>query len=567
VFSVFDIESRNWKDFLIMGSYDGDNYYEHKSISEFMEYSFSPNHTNSTYYAHFGGIFDFLFVIDFLFSQNTDDYEIKNLILQGRKILKFDIKHNQRQISFIDSSGLFPFSLEKLTHSFDVEHKKLKEDVSNITKITKKLKKYLEHDCKGLHESLVKFSKTKYINEVGLKLTRSGTSFAVYKKFFNDKLPQIPEAVKKFGRSSYFGGRTEIFKPLYKGKTRPLNVYDINSLYPSTMHDFQYPAEFSHWSTEFNLNKFSIYHAVVHCPDNLRIPLLPTKQTGKLIFPRGYFEGHFTNVELKKALELGYKIIEIKRSAFFKNGGFMFKDFIKHFYDLRKKSNDPVEKIIYKDIMNHLYGRLAINEEREVITFDKGDKIHSIMDFKDYEIRLYSTNKRIFTYSNPILSSFVTSYARIRLYEYMEKVKFDVYYCDTDSIFTPKKLSESNNLGKMKLEYRLKEACFLLPKTYAGKMIDGDIIRKMKGFPQKNIGHIDYNDFVESISGDIRLGPVKTNSGLAGFKTAMKKGEVLHVLPESTKQLRHKYDKRHITFKNGNYDSIPIKLTYQGGFL
>jgi len=241
----------------------------------------------------------------------------------------------------------------------------------------------------------------------------------------------------------------------------------------------------------------------------------------------------------------------------------MFKEFIDHFYNERKNTNDPVKKIIYKDIMNHLYGRLAINEEREQVTFEmpkEGGKIHSIMDFGTYEIRLYTSTKKIFTYSNPALSSFVTSYARLNLYSFMESVDFDVYYCDTDSLFTPRKMKSSNELGAMKLEYELKEACFLLPKTYAGRLMDGSVIRKMKGFPQKKIGHINFDDFVESISGEIRLAPVDIQGGLAGFKTAMKKGEILYVLPDSTKQLRAKYDKREIIFKNGKYDSIPLTI-------
>jgi hypothetical protein len=121
-------------------------------------------------------------------------------------------------------------------------------------------------------------------------------------------------------------------------------------------------------------------------------------------------------------------------------------------------------------------------------------------------------------------------------------------------------MKSSNELGDMKLEYQLKEACFLLPKTYSGYTIDGNLISKMKGFPQKNIGHIQFEDFVESISGEIRLAPVNITGGLAGFKTAMKKGEILHVLPDSTKQLRSKYDKRIITYKNKKYDSTPINL-------
>lgn len=562
-FSVFDIESRDWKILLVMAFYDGENYAEFYNIKSFMEYLFSPRNITTTCYAHFGGIFDFLFIIDFLFSENSDaEYQIKNIIQTGRKILKFDIVYNKKKISFVDSSGLFPFGLEKLTHSFDVKHKKLKEDVGNLTKVTPKLLKYLMHDCKGLYECIEKFSQETYINQVGLKLTRSGTSYAIYKELFNSNLPEIPHQVKDFARKGYFGGRTEIFKPLYNKCNKTLKVYDVNSLYPSVMHDYEYPSEFSHWTTEIESDYFGVYQCIVECPKNIKIPLLGTKHNGKYVFPTGTFEGVFNSPELEKAISIGYIIHKVIKGAIFENGGFMFKKFVKHFYDLRKKTKDPVKKIIYKDVMNHLYGRLGINKTRESISFEPTDncKISSVIDFGEYEVRLYATEKEIYTYSNPVLSSFVTSYARIRLYEFMESVNFNIYYCDTDSLFTPRKMKSSNKLGAMKLEYELTQACFLLPKTYCGIKPNADIVKKMKGFPAKRLTHIDYKDFVESISGEMRIPPVNITGGLAGIKTAFRKGEILHVLPDSTKQLRAKYDKRIITFKNNVYDTIPIHL-------
>lgn len=570
-FSVFDIESRDWKDFLIGGYYNGVNYETYKDINGLMELMFSTNNYTPIMYAHFGGIFDFLFIIDFLFSQGSNaKYKIDGLVCQGRKILKFEITNPKGQcITFIDSSGLFPFGLEKLTHSFDVKHKKLKEDVGNLRKVTKKLLKYLEHDCKGLHECIDIFSKTEYIDEVGLRLTRSGISFAVYKKFLEKsgkKLPRPHKEASDFARKAYFGGRTEIFKPLYINKKKPLNVYDINSLYPSVMHDYKYPSEFKHWTLSFQPNDFSIYNAVVTAPKDIKIPILAVKHDGKLIFPVGTFEGYFTNIEMNLAIKHGYVINEIINGAVFGDGGYMFKDFVDHFYNLRKKTDDTVKKIIYKDILNHLYGRLAINPQTESITFDRpeGDsKVHSVMDYGDYEIRLYSQEKFMHTYSNPVLSCFVTSYARIRLYEFMEQVNFNIYYCDTDSIFTPNKMKDSLELGDMKLEYKLKEACFLLPKTYMGVKENGDLLRKMKGFPQKNLGHIDFKSFVESVSGEIRIPKVITNGGLAGLKTAMKKKEILHVLPDSTKQLRSKYDKRIIVKDKNDFITKPIILAHQ----
>jgi hypothetical protein len=568
-FGTFDIETKNWKDFLLLGYFDGTNYTEHESVEDFIKHCFSSNNTTTIIYAHFGGIFDFLFIIDFLFSQNSPNYKIVSFINQGRKILKFDLLEYKtgERITFIDSSGLFPFGLDTLTKSFDVVHKKLDVDVTLFKKVTKKLKKYLMYDCKGLHESLEKFANTKYIKDVGLQLTRSGTSFKVYKQLFAKKefLPELPNQVKDFGRESYYGGRTEIFKPLYINKKTPLKVYDINSLYPSSMEENKFPSDFYSWTTEYNNDFFGIYHCRIFCPKDLKIPLLPVKLDGKLIFPTGVFDGHFTSAELEKAFTLGYKIEKIYRGALFYDGGYIFKDFINHFYNERKSTDDPVQKIIYKDIMNHLYGRLGINQVRECVSFEKTENstIHSIMEFDDYEVRLYKEEKFLHTYSNPVLASFVTSYARIKLYEYMEKVNFDVYYCDTDSLFTPRKMESSKELGKMKLEYKLKEACFLLPKTYMGQKLDNHFIRKMKGFQNKNIGHITFDDFIESLSGEIRMPPVKTSGGLAGFKVAMKKGEILHVLPDGEKQLRHKYDKRIIKKVGKNYTTIPIHVEYE----
>uniref|UniRef100_A0A896YS35 DNA polymerase n=1 Tax=Coniophora puteana TaxID=80637 RepID=A0A896YS35_9AGAM len=68
--------------------------------------------------------------------------------------------------------------------------------------------------------------------------------------------------------------------------------------------------------------------------------------------------------------------------------------------------------------------------------------------------------------------------------------KYNLYYTDTDSIFIDKPLSDnlvSEELGKMKLEYVLKDAVFLAPKVYAGMTDDGKFISKIKGFTDKSL--------------------------------------------------------------------------------
>lgn len=565
-FLVFDIESQGFDKFLIGGVYDGEKFAhteQSRNFESFMELIFISDNNIRTAYAHFGGIFDFIHVLNFLFSKNSK-IQVENIIMQGSKILKMDVTFKNRTIEFIDSSGLFPFSLGKLSKSFGVAHEKIEFDVTNLSEITPDLIKYLKNDCIGLYECLKIYFNKEYIEDIPHQLTRSGVSYKVFTTFFyNQKqLPKFRDSVNDFCRRSYFGGRTEIFKPLYQNENKPLYHYDINSLYPAVMRENDFIGNVKTITNHFHENKLGIYKVDVIAPKNIEIPLLGIKYKNKYIFPKGNFTGYFCSPEINKALELGYKI-KVRTGYIFENKGKIFKPFVDHFYNLRKNTDDQVEKIIFKDILNHLYGRLGINQLREQVTFypDEGTKILSEIKIKDYYIRLYSKEKNIRCYSAPAISSFVTSYARLKLYSYFEKAGMDnIYYTDTDSLFTTTKLHSSNEIGDMKLENILHSACFLLPKTYS--TIDMNNIQsiKLKGIPQKSIGHIDFKTFTESIAGEMRLPEFKVNKGLSKIKTGFKKGNLLHVLNNETKTIRAIYDKRTVIKIGNEYTTKPISV-------
>ena len=51
------------------------------------------------------------------------------------------------------------------------------------------------------------------------------------------------------------------------------------------------------------------------------------------------------------------------------------------------------------------------------------------------------------------IAALITSYARVHLYELMEKAGLEhIYYCDTDSIFTDIAMQTNNELGGIKNE-------------------------------------------------------------------------------------------------------------------
>jgi len=236
----------------------------------------------------------------------------------------------------------------------------------------------------------------------------------------------------------------------------------------------------------------------LYCP-YMKYPLLPMRINGKLIFPTGYISGVYTNVELRKALSLGYEIREIGETLYYKKTFYPFKEFVYDMYKKRnelKALNDPNE-IIYKLIMNSLYGKFASKSLSETIFFNKEHlsnegidavRINPNVVMKDDNNGMI-INKRVCdeAYVLPILSSYTTAYARLVLYDYL--VKYEGLYCDTDSLVTEQTIPESTALGKMKLEYPIIEGVIVKPKMYYLKIRDKkgeekDII-KLKGVPKK----------------------------------------------------------------------------------
>jgi hypothetical protein len=135
----------------------------------------------------------------------------------------------------------------------------------------------------------------------------------------------------------------------------------------------------------------------------------------------------------------------------------------------------------------------------------------------------------------------------------------DLYYTDTDSVFTTRKLPETTELGGLKLEYTLTEAIFLLPKTYAGR---GPAIEKtvMKGFEKKKLGALEFSDFQHALEGDLKRMSIVRDERIAKFKTALRKGAILTRLPKENRQLRATYDKRVIYMEHGSYKTKPLHL-------
>ena len=479
---------------------------------------------------------------------------------------------------------------------------------------------YLHHDCKSLHQCIDAFFNAPLINQAVKKWTTASQAVEVFRLFLKIPLYSLPDDdnfyfegnVDAFVRQSYFGGRTEIFKPIFDsdlGHGDYLYYYDVNSLYPFVMSKNKYPNRFIGWlegEEDYKKYEMAIWHCKVRVPDTMYIPPLPIKKDERLIFPTGVFKGYWCKTELEYAKTLGCEIIEYYEGVAFTSAGYLFKEFIDTVYDMRlkaKEKKDNVTQMTMKLVMNSCYGRMGINKLRSKIVLDDGTKanirIISEIDSNKGLIRFAETEERSRNmFSNPAIASFVTAYARIYLHTQLTQAgeKF-VYYADTDSVFTKSEMKTGKELGAMKLEYKCKSACFVLPKTYVNEdIIEEDGTEKpikltMKGFDYKHIRNaFTFTDFVEYLTGDLGNISVTEKPKFCTFKSALKMGKFVtlkndpiikkevdqwredehlkrtgkrkkYVKEEykiSVKMLQGYYNKRKIA--KGGFDTYPIKM-------
>ena len=562
-FAVVDIESSRWVKFLCIGFFDGFDYKHFTRLRDFFDYIGKRDaKTVGTIYAHFGGGFDFLHILDYVFRSAKCDFV--DAIPRGSSILSMRIRIDRQVYTFLDSGASLPFSLASLAENFGVLHKKQSIDYTKITRVTPRLLEYLEHDVKGLYEILEKYFESALIRPVGRAQTVASQAVRIFRTYLKAPLKPLPDRYEEYCRKSYFGGRVEIFRPYFQasasGMAR-LHCYDVCSLFPFIMATHDMPGQVISALSEYKPGALAIYHAVLDVPDMYVPPLPWLSSERKLLFPIGRVEGTWTSLEIARAIEVGCKIVEIKSGLAFENKGKIFADYVGDLYSIRRSAKKgSVDDIAAKLLLNSLYGRMGIRKQREKIVVDEGQP-----DFKPIgeigKYRLGTIPNEVTMFSHVAMASFVTSGARVHMHRLItEKFADSIYYMDTDSIFSTKKIKSSQELGDLKHEFSVERACFLLPKGY---IVEGADFRKvvLKGFENKKIQHFHFKGFESALEGDFSHLTFTAPEKMAKMRRALHKNKVLRLLENETRGVKSKYNKRIIVKSGKNrYDSRPINL-------
>lgn len=293
----------------------------------------------------------------------------------------------------------------------------------------------------------------------------------------------------------YVGGRTEVFgRGSLRSLMRKYNVnrlyyVDINSLYPSVMRDFTFPDPNSRRIARQNTLQYIIEfegmsRVDIVSPEHMNVPFLHLKRQMNIIFPLGSFHGWYTHVELRKALELGYTINKVYKSYYYLETIQPFKQYVDDLYKKRqefKQQGNKICELIVKLLMNGLYGKFGqrfYDKEKTVPIPDSIEELELMKSFTIIEqgdmkfMRLTHMTIDPSPFCIPIWASYITGYARIRLYHYLQSYR--IVYCDTDSAISLDPIHTSKNLGEMKFEGEIEDGFIIRSKFYGMKGMNAD---------------------------------------------------------------------------------------------
>lgn len=433
---------------------------------------------------------------------------------------------NENNLDYIGSLPHYEYYIFNKDYSFN---NYLKELINSKWCLRSEIFKYLENDLKSLYKILNSFNKMVHdefslniINKISILSLALNIFTSNFMKHNNIKV--IKGKDHKDIRNAYYGGRVDVFK--LEGDN--LYYYDVNSLYPySILNDM--PVGNPVYTTNTNLKDlFGFVYADIKTPDDLFNPVLPYRtEDGLLINSLGSWSGWYFIEELKQVEKFGYTI-NVKYGYTFERGKDVFTEYVSLCY-LHKKISKDALKSMYKLLLNSLYERIGMNEihdrtivlndnelndyltkyhvksifniqdNKNLINYDtRPDKILFNLTENNYDESLIKFNiEKIYINQSISIAAAIISYSRMYMNELMHLKDYEVYYSDTDSIVLDKPLPKemiSNEIGKLKLEYKVKKDLFIAPKLYL-LLTDNDKII-IKG---RSIGLEELN-FLDSIS-------------------------------------------------------------------
>lgn len=465
--------------------------------------------------------FDGAFIMDYLEKNGwrwvedktkVSDFTYTTLISDMNQVYMITLYFSKYfKVKIYDSLKVIPLSVRQMAKSYGLDEGKGELDYEAYREpgheLTDEEKDYIRRDVQIVAKVLVEF-----IDEGLTKMTAGSNALYQYKKMlggdkgFRKMYPMLDEEQDAFIRRAYRGGFTYVDPRRQCQEVGEGIVFDVNSLYPSVMHDCMLPYGHPVWfDGEYEHDeRYPLWVAVVSCRFKVKPDHIPCIQLkGNFRFKQTeYLEKSgvevcfaVTNVDWELILQqYDVTCIEWVGGYKFKANEWQFKEYVDKWTEQKvqaTKDGNPGKRQIAKLMLNSLYGKFATRirgVSRKPELFEDG-----IVRYVDQE-----PEDR-----NPVylpVGVFVTSYARYKTITSAQSVYDRFLYADTDSLHllgteVPECLDvDPVRLGAWKHESTFTRAKFLRAKCYTEE-IDGKLSTHVAGMPANVHSQVTLDNF------------------------------------------------------------------------
>ena len=340
---------------------------------------------------------------------------------------------------------------------------------------------------------------------------------------YRSLFPKLSLEVDDYIRRAYKGGWTYV-NPRFAGRilTDPVEVWDINSMYPSKMKFKYLPyGDPIYFKGKPKPNRYQCYISRIWIAFDIKKDFLPTIQVKHSYFfnPTEYIESSegqeiemvVTNVDLKLIFK-HYNVKSIKYIDgyyFYKCKG-VFNEHIDKNMAIKEKAVGG-ERYIAKSRMNQVYGKTATSPRRK----------NKIPRLEEGVLKFTFSEEEIAEPQYTALGVFITAWARHDIITDAQNNFNNFIYCDTDSLHMLKNKdgTEPNlpihptALGYYKKEHDVVKSIFLRSKTYIEEYPNGDIEVKCAGASPEVKKGMNFDNFKVGMSFEGKLMPKQVVGG------------------------------------------------------
>jgi hypothetical protein len=453
-----------------------------------------------TIYAHNGGKFDYLFLIAKIRGK---------AMFKGRGLMSFRIGNHDLR----DSFHIIPEKLASY-HKDHFDYSWMKR--SNRDLYRQKIIDYCISDCKYLLEIVKDFVKAH-----GFKLSIGQAAMAEFRKHYT--VERLNDQSDTFLRKFFFGGRVECLAGAghFEG---PFKMYDVNSMYPYAMANYEHPIGNS-YESRIGMPRPETCFVEIDCISNgAFVRRMLDGSTGADRTRQTFFT---TIHELRIALKYDLiRDVHVARCIDFDKRG-SFPNFVNPLYEKRERMKHALktfdkddsslehmalkrDSLFTKLLLNNAYGKFAQNPRKfqECFITDAGhDPDAAECDPENPwfchvmagEFWLWTRPSPRQTFNNVATAASITGAARAVLLEAI-CCAVEPIYCDTDSLIC-RELNghdlHASRLGAWDLETTFSEVLIVGKKMYAGRELSGREKIKSKG-----VSNLTWQNMLDMLKGD-----------------------------------------------------------------